>query len=486
MTAPGTPLPTNTPALATSFAGGIPFGMFAQPVETSGPGTTAPCGTSRRTCCSTSSRHQEPRRADRADAGRQSSPTTSTPTAPSASPSGRSGSTGTVRRLSSYINDGTIIAHYLMDEPYDPANFAGEADPGRHARRDGPVQQVDLAQPGHRGAGGAVSHQVEGPYQYLDAAWAQYRRARAIPTTTSRRTWPLQSRWASVWSSGLNLTTAALRTTPACPPAKSNPSGRPCSAVLIPAPSSAGSMTRNTCPPPAWAPRWTRCGRRPRTARPRAARTAARTSPPRPRSPAAAADGGAAAAARRRRRPRPCRSAMASATGHRVERVGFKATPSNLVYRLNTAGDGPRPADRDAGEHAAGQEQPTAPSTSASGRLRWTSSAGSRSPDAHHEPDVLPPLPGGSAELRLVLGRHGDSLGHGGGDGAGTASRSGQVWQPWSGRRPASWPRPPSGGTISTQAGPSTTPGWATSGPIWPARWPRPGTKGSGSWRGST
>ncbi len=48
--------------------------------------------------------------------------------------------------FSSFVSDGTVIAHYLIDEPYDPAQL-GRASPsaGSTARGDGEVQQGHLA-----------------------------------------------------------------------------------------------------------------------------------------------------------------------------------------------------------------------------------------------------------------------------------------------------------------------------------------------------
>jgi hypothetical protein len=76
--------------------------------------------------------------------------------------------------FNSYITDGTIIAHYLIDEPYDTANFGGKAIPGsaidemaRYSKSIWPnLPTVARAEP--------YLIQWENPYRYLDAAWAQY------------------------------------------------------------------------------------------------------------------------------------------------------------------------------------------------------------------------------------------------------------------------------------------------------------------------
>jgi hypothetical protein len=75
--------------------------------------------------------------------------------------------------FSSYINDGTIVGHYLIDEPYDAFNW-GDPVPGsvveemaRYSKQLWPnLVTIVRAQP----------NQVRwnGTYRYLDAAWAQY------------------------------------------------------------------------------------------------------------------------------------------------------------------------------------------------------------------------------------------------------------------------------------------------------------------------
>ena len=76
--------------------------------------------------------------------------------------------------ISSYINDGTIIAHYLIDEPYDPANYNGKPVSGatleemaKYSKSIWPtLKTVVRAEPYYI--------QWSGTYRYLDAAWAQY------------------------------------------------------------------------------------------------------------------------------------------------------------------------------------------------------------------------------------------------------------------------------------------------------------------------
>ena len=76
--------------------------------------------------------------------------------------------------ISSYINDGTIIAHYLIDEPYDPHNWGG--------RPVGGSTVEDMAQyskniwPSLKTVVRAEPYLItwSGNYRALDAAWAQY------------------------------------------------------------------------------------------------------------------------------------------------------------------------------------------------------------------------------------------------------------------------------------------------------------------------
>jgi hypothetical protein len=72
----------------------------------------------------------------------------------------------------SYVSDGTIIAHYLIDEPNDPANWGGRPvssstveEMAKYSKQLWPsMATVVRAEPRHMGR----SH------RYLDAAWAQY------------------------------------------------------------------------------------------------------------------------------------------------------------------------------------------------------------------------------------------------------------------------------------------------------------------------
>jgi hypothetical protein len=73
-----------------------------------------------------------------------------------------------------YIKDGTLIGHYLIDEPNDPANWNGQTIPGtvldemaRYSKAKWPnLVTIVRTQPDYL--------EKWGPYRYLDAAWAQY------------------------------------------------------------------------------------------------------------------------------------------------------------------------------------------------------------------------------------------------------------------------------------------------------------------------
>jgi PKD repeat protein len=75
--------------------------------------------------------------------------------------------------FSSYVADGTIIGHYLMDEPNDPANWAGTPvspatveEMARYSKQLWP-EMVTIIRT-------SPSYLRGRNYQYLDAAWAQY------------------------------------------------------------------------------------------------------------------------------------------------------------------------------------------------------------------------------------------------------------------------------------------------------------------------
>ena len=72
----------------------------------------------------------------------------------------------------SYIDDGTIVGHYLIDEPNDPANWGGREvsastveEMAKYSKSLWPTMATIVrAEPKHMGDN----------HRYLDAAWAQY------------------------------------------------------------------------------------------------------------------------------------------------------------------------------------------------------------------------------------------------------------------------------------------------------------------------
>lgn len=77
--------------------------------------------------------------------------------------------------FSSYISDGTIVGHFLIDEPNDSDNWNGETiapsvveEMARYSKQLWPgMVTIVRVQPGYLGT-------FSGDFRYLDAAWAQY------------------------------------------------------------------------------------------------------------------------------------------------------------------------------------------------------------------------------------------------------------------------------------------------------------------------
>ncbi|HYC32118.1 MAG TPA: hypothetical protein VEB59_07480 [Gemmatimonadales bacterium] len=74
----------------------------------------------------------------------------------------------------SYVQDGTIMAHYLIDEPYDPANWNGRPVPG--ATIEEMAKYSKAIWPNMLTVVRAEPYLIKwnGTYRHLDAAWAQY------------------------------------------------------------------------------------------------------------------------------------------------------------------------------------------------------------------------------------------------------------------------------------------------------------------------
>jgi hypothetical protein len=77
--------------------------------------------------------------------------------------------------LSSYVADGTVIGHYIIDEPNDPANWNGEPIPGSMVEEM--AKYSKSIWPGMNTIVRAQATYMDNfstTYKYLDAAWAQY------------------------------------------------------------------------------------------------------------------------------------------------------------------------------------------------------------------------------------------------------------------------------------------------------------------------
>ncbi|MBA3444514.1 MAG: hypothetical protein H0T58_06630 [Gemmatimonadales bacterium] len=87
--------------------------------------------------------------------------------------------------FTSYVSDGTVLAHFLMDEPNDPANWNGKQvtaaqleEMAEYSKRLWPsMPTVVRTEPAYLGA----------KPRYIDAAWAQYVQRKGTPTEYLRR-----------------------------------------------------------------------------------------------------------------------------------------------------------------------------------------------------------------------------------------------------------------------------------------------------------
>jgi hypothetical protein len=106
----------------------------------------------------------------------------------------------------SYVQDGTIIAHYLIDEPNDAFNY-GVPVPGsmvetmaQYSKQLWPnLPTVVRAEP-------AYLERTGGPYRYLDAAWAQYVTRKGTAEDYIRRNVADAQRIGLALVTGLNIT----------------------------------------------------------------------------------------------------------------------------------------------------------------------------------------------------------------------------------------------------------------------------------------
>jgi hypothetical protein len=107
--------------------------------------------------------------------------------------------------FSSFINDGTIIAHYLIDEPTDYHNWGSPIPPStleemaRYSKSRWPgMATVVRAEPG--------LIKWSRTYQYLDAAWAQYLYRKGNASDYIRRVTSDAQRMGLALIVGLNIT----------------------------------------------------------------------------------------------------------------------------------------------------------------------------------------------------------------------------------------------------------------------------------------
>jgi hypothetical protein len=109
--------------------------------------------------------------------------------------------------FSSFLEDGTIIGHYLIDEPNDPTNWNGVPVTGKVVEQMAAYSKsiwpkmttVVRAEPGYLGATG-------GPYHYLDVAWAQYVSRKGAPDDYIRSNVADAQRVGLALITGMNLT----------------------------------------------------------------------------------------------------------------------------------------------------------------------------------------------------------------------------------------------------------------------------------------
>jgi hypothetical protein len=108
--------------------------------------------------------------------------------------------------FSQFVRDGTIIAHYLIDEPNDASNYAGRAVSGRTVEEMARFSKsiwpnlptVVRAEPGYLLRTG-------GSYNYLDAAWAQYVTRKGTPGDYIRRNVSDAQRAGLALVTGMNI-----------------------------------------------------------------------------------------------------------------------------------------------------------------------------------------------------------------------------------------------------------------------------------------
>jgi hypothetical protein len=197
---------TTSPALASSFAGGIPIGMFSQPLEDFGGRYNGAQVTISPNLLLDELAQIKSRggKIVLMMAGSQPYYLNRDGTFNLSMWKERVDRYRSVN-FNSYISDGTIIAHYLIDEPYDTANFGGKAVPGatidemaRYSKSIWPNLPTTVrAEP--------YLIQWENQYRYLDAAWAQYLARKGDPYAYIRKNVSVAQQMGLGLIVGLNL-----------------------------------------------------------------------------------------------------------------------------------------------------------------------------------------------------------------------------------------------------------------------------------------
>ena len=135
--------------------------------------------------------------------------------------------------FSSYITDGTIIAHHVIDEPNDASNWGGIPIPPATVEAMAKYsKQLWPSMPTVSRVESTYLAQWSGTYQFLDAAWAQYVTRKGTPGDFITRNVADAKRKGLALVTGLNI--------------RKGDFGKPMSASLV---KSAGSTLLNSSYP---------------------------------------------------------------------------------------------------------------------------------------------------------------------------------------------------------------------------------------------
>jgi hypothetical protein len=107
--------------------------------------------------------------------------------------------------FSSYVRDGTIIGHLLIDEPYDPVNWHGKPVPGATLEAMGRYSKQLWPQLATIVRAAPDEMKWSRRYQHVDAAWAQYRARKGNVHEYVRRNVSSAQRMGLALIVGLNL-----------------------------------------------------------------------------------------------------------------------------------------------------------------------------------------------------------------------------------------------------------------------------------------